>query len=156
MCALLLADMKRTTGTRFDLVAVLAFFVLLSPRLSLLAVSGDMDVQVSLQAPASNYALKINEVFHVENEIWAVAKIQKAGDFGASVITQISDSVKVLEKDVPKGPDGKSLPLKLKVLGKAWSWGKSTDTLQYISATEEAAFLKKLLNAHKIPFKRAK
>ena len=81
-------------------------------------------ISVTLEAPASNYGIRIEEVYDVGTEFWAVSVIDRQGDFGAAVITSLRDEIPL------------TLPvnrrLKQKILGKDWNWGENSDSLQYV------------------------
>ncbi|MCH2181752.1 MAG: sulfatase [Mariniblastus sp.] len=89
-------------------------------------------ISVALEAPAANYRIRIEEVYDVGSELWAVSVIDRHGDIGAAVITPIREEIPL------------TLPinrtLKQKVLGKDWNWGEETESLQYID--DRAALLR--------------
>ena len=120
------------------------------------AAEAPLKVKVAIQAPASNYAIKVTGVYQVKKEIWVVSQISKMGDFGAAVITTISDEIVIENENLPTDAKDKVLPIKYKVLGKTWNWGKNTAYLEYIPKKDEAKFKKMISKANKIPFKRVK
>lgn len=81
-------------------------------------------ISVALEAPASNYRIRIEEVYDVGSELWVVSVIDRQGDFGGAVITPIRDEIP-LTLPINRG-------LKQKVIGKDWNWGENSDTLQYV------------------------
>jgi hypothetical protein len=117
------------------------------------AARPDLDVSISIQAPASNYAIRITGVYHVGNEIWAVSQVRQVGDFGASVITTLTDSARIADENVPKGPNDVNLAVKHKVLGKTWNWGKNTADVEYVTKKGEAQLQATLGKAKKLPIK---
>ena len=110
-----------------------------------------LGINVSIESPASNYAIRITGVYHVSDEIWAVSQVRTEGDFGASVITTITDSVQIADGNVPKNADGAALPIKHKVLGKTWNWGKNTADIEYVPQKGEDRLRTTLIKAKKVP-----
>ena len=81
-------------------------------------------ISVSFKAPASNYQVRIDAVYDVGTDLWAIATINRRDDVGATVITRVSDEISLTL------PANRSL--KNKVLGKDWNWGRNTEDLEYL------------------------
>lgn len=85
-------------------------------------------ITVTLEAPASNYRIRIEEVYDVGTEFWALSSIERQGDLGAAVITSLRDEIPL------------TLPvnrrLKQKILGKDWNWGENTEAIQFYDDRE--------------------
>ena len=100
-----------------------AFFLLMATvLLPVLAIADEADpreVTVSCDAPATNYSIEIESVWHVGKELWVVSKISKHGDFGGAAITPLSDSVEVDADD--------DLEIKHYISGKTWNWWKGVE-----------------------------
>jgi hypothetical protein len=79
-------------------------------------------VKIAINAPATNYAIKIVEIRKVGGELWVLSKVEKKGDFGGGAITKVSDQV-----EIPK----QGLPLKHFVAGKSWGW-EDPKTVNYL------------------------
>lgn len=105
------ANTRRFTMTKLRSIA----FLFLVP-LALVPARGVEEkqaIKVSLDAPATNYSLSITQAYHVGEETWIVAQVNKKGDFGGQAITRISDEIKL---DAPKRK------VVVHVLGKTWNW----------------------------------
>lgn len=84
--------------------------VLLFPRLQ----AAEREIQIEITVPDTTWAVGIDQVVQVDQEIWVVATLrQDPGMMGAMVISTVKDSVKVEVED---------LPVKYFVLGKTWNW----------------------------------
>ena len=84
----------------------------------------EQKIKISFQVPAANYAVRIQEVHQVGEEVWVISQITSTG-FGVQVISDVSDSISLNEE-----VEGKVIH---KVLGKTWNWGKDTQNLQYVA-----------------------
>lgn len=102
-------------------------------------------VSISFDTPATNYSVQITGVYKVGEEIWAVSKVHGGGGIGGAAITRVSDAVTI---------EPTELPVKHKVLGKSWNWGKDTDTIEYVPAKKEKELKAKLADAKKVAFER--
>jgi hypothetical protein len=80
-------------------------------------------VQIEINAPATNYGIKILEIRKVGEELWVLSKVETYGDGGGATITEISDSVRIGKIDLPQ---------KHFVAGKSWNWA-DPETVTYLA-----------------------
>jgi hypothetical protein len=106
------------------------------------AVAGERKIEISFDAPATNYGVQIEAVYQVGDQLWAVSRVVTRGDFGGQAITTISDAA-TIETDLPPGT-----PVIHKILGKTWNWGRNTKTLHFIE--DEKALMKELTKKHAV------
>ena len=74
----------------------------------------EREITVTLTVPDSAWAISIEEVHEVQNEIWVITNVfRDPGMMGAQVISVVKDSVIMVAPD---------LPVKHFVIGKTWNW----------------------------------
>ena len=83
-------------------------------------------ITVSLDAPATNYSVKITHVYQAKEKLLVVAQIHKRGQFGGAAITRIKDSIQI------EAPD---LKIETYVLNKTWNW-KGKEPYIYVSKAQ--------------------
>ena len=81
-------------------------------------------IEVAIQSPATNYAIEIQEIRIVGEELWVLSQVRMVGDIGGAAITEIKDKVEV--------PVGESLKVKHFVAGKSWNWAEPK-TVTYLT-----------------------
>jgi hypothetical protein len=74
----------------------------------------EREITVTLTVPDSAWAISIEEVHEVKNEIWVISNVSRDPDvMGAQVISVVRDAVIMVAPD---------LPVKHFVIGKTWNW----------------------------------
>lgn len=86
-------------------------------------------IEIAIDAPATNYQIKIVEIRKVKGEYWVLSEVSKVGEIGGAAITKIRDTV-LLEKT------GASVPQKHFVAGKSWGWAEP-NTVTYLAKGEK-------------------
>jgi len=74
-------------------------------------------ISIGLRVPNTSWVIRIQSIHQVNNEIWVFSELSSGG-VGASVITDVEDSVRV---ELPR------LPVKHFVWGKDWNWENKED-----------------------------
>jgi hypothetical protein len=98
-------------------------------------------ITISLQAPATNYKIKITEIKQVGTEVWVLAQITSKG-IGGQAITTIADSVNAMTT---------AKIVKLFAIGKSWNWANKAKIKFVKTAADLGAGWKK---GTKISFSR--
>ncbi len=74
----------------------------------------EKEITVKLTVPDAAWAITIDEVHSVRNELWIISTVSRNTDFiGAQVISTVQASLKLAAPD---------LPLRYFVIGKTWNW----------------------------------
>jgi zinc protease len=71
------------------------------------------DVVVRMAAPDTGWAIKIREIYQVNEEIWVISSLNRRQGMAAQSITNVSDAISM---SLPE------MPVKHFVLGKTWKW----------------------------------
>lgn len=83
----------------------------------------EKEITVTLTVPDTAWTLAIEAVYHVENELWVIARVSRDPDLmGAQVITTVQASLRLAAPD---------LPVKYFVIGKTWNW-ENTEPYTFI------------------------
>ena len=71
-------------------------------------------IAVSLNAPNSTWAVKIEAIYRVEDKLWVISRVFHDPDaIGAMVISTIHDEVNIIATD---------LAVQHYIIGKTWGW----------------------------------
>jgi hypothetical protein len=104
----------------------------------------EKEITVELTVPDSAWAVSINEVHKVGNELWVISTVSRDPDaMGAQVISTVQDSMKLAVPD---------LPVKNYIIGKAWAW-ENTEPYTFIKDLKQ---IEKELKSGKLLYKAAK
>lgn len=104
----------------------------------------EREITVTLTVPDSAWAIAIEEVHEVKDEVWVISTVSRDPDvMGAQVISIVEASVKFAAPD---------LPVKHFVIGKTWGW-KNEEPYTFIKNLKE---LEKELKSGKLLYKSAK
>jgi hypothetical protein len=104
----------------------------------------EKEITVELTVPDSAWAVSINEVHEVGNELWVISTVSRDPDaMGAQVISTVQDSMKLAVPD---------LPVKNYIIGKAWAW-ENTEPYTFIKDLKQ---IEKELKSGKLLYKAAK
>ena len=88
----------------------------------------EREITVTLTVPDAAWAIAIDEVHEVKNEIWVISTVSRDPDMmGAQVISIVKASVKLVAPD---------LPVKHFVIGKTWDW-KNKEPYTFIKTLNE-------------------
>lgn len=93
-------------------------------------------IQVEFDAPATNYLLRIQEVYRLDDELWVISKVSTDphDEQGGDAITRVSDQI-TIEAD-------EDLQLVHWIVGKDWNWGDDTKSLRYANHADVKGKLK--------------
>jgi len=76
--------------------------------------AGGVEIAVELTVPDATWAIRIDEVRRVGDELWAVSTVSRDPEvMGAQVISTVRASLRL---------DAPDLPVKHFVMGKSWDW----------------------------------
>jgi hypothetical protein len=101
------------------------------------------EITVTLTVPDAAWAIAIDEVHEVNNEIWVISTVSRDPDvMGAQVISIVKASVKLAAPD---------LPVKHYIIGKTWGW-KNEEPYTFINNLKE---LERELKYGKLLYKSA-
>ena len=105
--------------------------------------SDEKEITVRLTVPDAAWAIAIDEVHCVGNELWIISTVSRNPDLmGAQVISTVQASLKLAVPD---------LPLRYFVIGKTWNW-KNEEPYTFI---ENLTQIEKALKSGKLLFKTA-
>jgi len=103
----------------------------------------EKEITVKLTVPDAAWAIAIDEVHRVENELWIISTVSRNPDLmGAQVISTVQASLKLAVPD---------LPLRYFVIGKTWNW-KNEEPYTFI---ENLMQIEKALKSGKLLYKKA-
>lgn len=88
-----------------------------------------MEITVILTVPDAAWAISIDEVFRVKDELWVIAVLQRMPLMAAQVISTATDTVKIAAP---------ALPVKYFVLGKTWQW-QNEEAYTFLKNRDEIA-----------------
>ena len=104
----------------------------------------EREIMVKLAVPDAAWAIAIDEVHKVGNELWVIAAVSRNPDMmGAQVISTVTASLKLAAPD---------LPMKYFVAGKTWGW-KNEEPYIFIKDMKQ---IEKELKSGKLLYKAAK
>ena len=90
--------------------------------------SDEKEVTVRLAVPDTTWAVAIEEIHKIGNELWVIASVAQDPDMmGAQVITTVEDSLKLAAPD---------LPVKFFVIGKTWNW-ENEESYSFIESLDK-------------------
>jgi len=103
----------------------------------------EKEIKVKLTVPDAAWAITIDEVHSVGNELWVISTVSRNPDLiGAQVISTVQASLKLAAPD---------LPLRYFVIGKTWNW-KNKEPYTFIENPKQIA---KALKSGKLLYKTA-
>jgi len=115
--------------------------------LLLCAVGCDPDekeITVRLAVPDTTWAVAIDEVHKIGNELWVIAVVSQNPDvMGAQVITTVEDTLKLAAPD---------LPVQFFVIGKTWKW-ENEESYNFIESLDR---IEKELESGELLYKKMK
>ena len=101
------------------------------------------EITVKLTVPDSGWAIAIDEIHKVKNELWVISTVSRDPNvMAAQVISTVQDSVNL------PAPD---LPVMHFVIGKAWGW-KNKEPYTFI---KNRKLVEKELKSGKVLYRRA-
>jgi len=104
----------------------------------------EREITVTLTVPDAAWAIAIDEVHEVEDEIWVISTVSRdTSMMGAQVISIVKASVKFAAPD---------LPVKHFIIGKTWGW-KNEEPYTFINNIKK---LESKLKSGKLIYKRDK
>ncbi len=102
-----------------------------------------ISITVDLTVPDSAWAIIVEEVHKVNNEIWVISRVSRDPDMmAAQVITTVRDTVEISAAE---------LPLKHLVIGKTWGW-KNEEPYTFINDLKQ---FEEDVKSGKLLYKRA-
>jgi len=103
----------------------------------------EKEITVRLTVPDVAWAIAIDEVHRVGNELWIISTVSRKPDLmGAQVISTVQASLKLVAPD---------LPMRYFVIGKTWNW-KNEEPYTFIENLEQ---IEKALKSGKLLHKTA-
>ena len=104
----------------------------------------EREIMVKLTVPDAGWAIAIDEVHKVGNELWVIANVSRNPDMmSAQVISTVTASLKLAAPD---------LPMKYFVAGKTWGW-KNEEPYIFIKDMKQ---IEKELKSGKLLYKAEK
>mgnify|MGYP007059443338 CR=1 FL=1 len=91
------------------------------------ASAAERTIKVEFDAPATNYLVRIQEVYRLADELWVISKVMldPNDEIGGDTITRVSEQITV-EAD-------EDLTVVHWIVGKDWNWGEDTKSLRYVA-----------------------
>ena len=103
----------------------------------------EKEITVKLTVPDAAWAIAIDEVHSVGNELWIISTVSRNPDLmGAQVISTVQASLKLAAPD---------LPMRYFVIGKTWHW-KNEEPYTFIENLKQ---IEKALKSGKLRYKTA-
>jgi hypothetical protein len=101
------------------------------------------EITVKLTVPDAAWAIAIDEVHRVGNELWIISTVSRKPDLmGAQVISTVQASLKLAVPD---------LPMRYFIVGKTWNW-KNEEPYAFIENLEQ---IEKALKSGKLLYRTA-
>ena len=95
------------------------------------------------RVPSTAWTVQITDAYEFEAEVWIVARVSASSEFGAAVISTVTDSITIPDtaKDV-----------KYFILGKTWNWENSPELepYEFVKENDEQQFETKLKSGKRI------
>lgn len=92
-------------------------------------IMAEQVIGITLQVPSPAWSLKIDEVWVVGQEMWAIVSLSQSDTMAAQVITAAKATATI--KNVPK------LPVTYYVVGKTFDWEKAGPNVKFIKSKQE-------------------